>query len=51
MLEDLDKDDLPMNFKTKFRKLVEQNQMLRDEINDYKELIQLKIAEKKQRMG
>uniref|UniRef100_A0A8R1HVB7 Uncharacterized protein n=1 Tax=Caenorhabditis japonica TaxID=281687 RepID=A0A8R1HVB7_CAEJA len=50
LLEDLDKDELPMYFKTKFRKLVEQNQMLRDEIKDYKDLIQLKIAEKKQKL-
>uniref|UniRef100_A0A1I7TNN2 Protein CUSTOS n=1 Tax=Caenorhabditis tropicalis TaxID=1561998 RepID=A0A1I7TNN2_9PELO len=47
LLEDLDKDTLPMTFKHKFRKLVENNQMLRDEICDYKFLIQMKIAEKK----
>ncbi|KAF1761331.1 hypothetical protein GCK72_009587 [Caenorhabditis remanei] len=51
MLEELKKDQLPMNFKARFRKLTEQNQMLREQILEYREMISLRIAEKKQKLG
>lgn len=51
MLVKLDRDELPMNFRTRFRKVVEENQSVRAEIKEYRALIQLKIAEKQQKLN
>lgn len=51
MLMSLEKESLPMVFKSKFRKLVEQNRDMRDEIKDYKNLIQIFIKEKSQKLN